>query len=154
MCAHSWTGEGGRTFVLLQTIYQCNTQSALTAFKNKQIISPPLLMCNLACEKRSVEPFPFLLSAQLVEHALGRCPSQLLHPCAWREFCLKMHQIYFIPTYTPLGSSWKLAFWFRPLWNRVIVIFWNVTWDINDKISQRNNDISGNTVSPGTMLEH
>lgn len=36
-------------------------------------------MCNLACEKRSVEPFPFLmflLSAQLVEQALGRC---LLH---------------------------------------------------------------------------
>lgn len=33
-------------------------------------------MCNLACEKRSVEPFPFLmflLSAQLVEKALGRC---------------------------------------------------------------------------------
>ena len=84
----------------------------------------------------------------------GEMPSQLPHPCAWSEFCSKGHQIYFIPFYTPLGSSCNPAFWFRSLWDGDIVVSLSVTCDIDDKTSQRNNGISSNTVSPGTMSEH
>lgn len=155
--ARSWTGEGGRTFVPPHTIYQYNTQSAIPAFKNKQIISPLVLTRNLGWEKRRAEPFCLSHVSPLCsagEAGVGEMSSQLPHPCAWSEFCSKVHQIYFIPSYAPLGSSCNPAFWFCSLWNRDIVIFLNVTCDINDKTSQRNNDISSSTVSPDTVLEH
>lgn len=135
------------------SIYQYKTQSAFPAFKNKQIISPLLLYAQSGIwGERSLSHGSPPCPAGGV--GTGEMPSQLPHPCAWSEFCSKVHQIYFIPFCTPLGSSCNPAFWFCPLWNRDIVIFLNVTYNRNDKTSRGNNDISSSTVSPGTMLEH
>lgn len=85
----------GRTLVPLHTIYQYNTQSAFPDLKNKQIIRPLLLVCNLACEESGA----FLMTLCTAGGAgVGEMRPRLPQPCAPSEFCSKVHQIYFIPS--------------------------------------------------------
>lgn len=85
----------GRTLVPLHTIYPYNTQSAFSAFENKKIIRPLLLVCNVVCE----ESRAFLMTLCTAGGAGDgeMCP-QLPQPCAPSESRSKVHQICFIPS--------------------------------------------------------
>ena len=112
---HTHTAEQGNVEELLYLGMQSiNTIPNLPFLLSK--ISRLLVLCSLCAiwRVRGVGPFPLshvspsLCSADGA--GTGEMPSQAPHPCASSEFCSKVHQIYFIPSYTPLGSSCNPAF--------------------------------------------